>query len=552
MAAAPTSLGETLFRVAVRATLSALLPGAGDIAEALAPTTLGKLLEGASEELRNLFTESAWGWLVKRKIPEQDRALAELSRIPYREAGVIAQSELANRGASPDVARMLRSTFAAVPMSAARALDVIHEAGNTSAATCLTRTPDPKVRLAMLFPLFPPMFEPEQRLEHTDYLLDALLGQGAMGEVWQAYNPHLTSKPAVAMKFLRDPDKLPSLRREAEVLNRLGKDYSKHGIIELMDTNFAVSRPYLVYECLEGGTLKDWIALYPGPVPVKKLLLVMRQLARALAHAHERNVVHRDVKPANVLVGTDGEVKLADWSIASLGETVHDSAPLQSGHTIAQASSTPMYADPLIRVGSPVTPAYDIYAFGVLAYQGLAGDVSLPMVPAWRQVLASHVQAQVPEALLAVIDACVAHDPSRIQNGRDLLSALEAVRSDSLQAASPAPGLADSQPTSRPQAASPPVPTATVICGTVSSGATGRPIAGAELTFCLDGNPIGKLSSDSAGFFAFNEVSGALMGRELECTAAHGGFTPVTAQRTIDASEVIWNIPLDPAEGSPA
>ena len=152
---------------------------------------------------------------------------------------------------------------------------------------------------------------PGTRLGHYD--VTALLGEGGMGQVWQATDTQLNRQVALKIlpdAFADDPDRLVRFRREAQILASLNHPNiaTIHGIEEAEGTRA------LVLELVEGPTLADRIA--QGAIPVKDALPIAKQIAEALEAAHEAGVIHRDLKPANIKVREDGTVKVLDFGLA--------------------------------------------------------------------------------------------------------------------------------------------------------------------------------------------------------------------------------------------
>src|SRR6185295_2567026 len=152
------------------------------------------------------------------------------------------------------------------------------------------------------------------------YEITRHLGTGGMGEVYQATDTKLGRKVAIKRlpaAFASDPDHLSRFRREAQVLASLNHPNIAHvyGLEEFGDTRC------IVMELVEGETLQERIK--QGPMPVELAVAVAKQIAEALEAAHERNVIHRDLKPGNVMLTTDGRVKVLDFGLAK----AYDASP---------------------------------------------------------------------------------------------------------------------------------------------------------------------------------------------------------------------------------
>ena len=171
------------------------------------------------------------------------------------------------------------------------------------------------------------------RLGH--YQVTALLGEGGMGQVWQATDTQLNRQVALKIlpdAFADDPDRLARFQREAQVLASLNHPNIAqiHGIEEAEGTRA------LVLELVEGPTLADRIA--KGPISIDEALPIAKQIAEALEAAHEAGVIHRDLKPVNIKVREDGTVKVLDFGLAKALDTAPQGDPDQSPTLTAAAT----------------------------------------------------------------------------------------------------------------------------------------------------------------------------------------------------------------------
>jgi len=251
-----------------------------------------------------------------------------------------------------------------------------------------------------------------QRTLGGRYALDSLLATGGMGQVWRGRDT-LLGRP-VAIKVLRseytgDPTFLGRFRAEAQHTAALSHrniamlyDYGEGTATDGTGEHLA----FLVMELVEGEPLSALLAR-EGALSVPRTLDLLQQTAAGLAAAHAAGVVHRDVKPGNVLVGTDGVVKITDFGIAWSASDV----PLtQTGQVVGTAH----YLSPEQADGGKAGPASDVYALGMIAYECLAGrrafDGDNAVQIALRQL------TEVPEPLPADLP-----DPVRMLVGRALL-----------------------------------------------------------------------------------------------------------------------------------
>lgn len=202
-----------------------------------------------------------------------------------------------------------------------------------------------------------------------------------MSEVWEAHDLELDRH--VALKLLGLTADRARFRREAQAVAGLSHSH----ICQLYDYGELDGRPFMVLELLPGGTLEDRLAA-ARPLPDIETERIAGEVALALGHAHDHGVLHRDVKPTNVLFDEEGRAKLADFGIALVaGEPTLTEAGTLLG--------TAAYISPEQSRGEPATPATDVYAFGVLLYQMLTGR--LPFEAANPlEIAAMHAAREAP------------------------------------------------------------------------------------------------------------------------------------------------------------
>src|SRR5437764_2064038 len=253
------------------------------------------------------------------------------------------------------------------------------------------------------------------------YELHDVIGEGTFGRVYRGRDQRL-ARP-VAIKVIKpwwteDPDWAHSFEREAQLMARV----SHPGIVQIFDVGYAEEGLYYVAELVEGESLAD--RLRRGPLAPSEARDIAEQLCRALAHAHAQRVVHRDVKPANVLISLDGRVKVGDFGIARLAEGSTDGG----GGTIA---GTPRYMAPEQAQGRPATPATDAYGAGVVLYEMLAGHPPFRDRSAVELAL-RHLNdpppplpAGTPPELRAIVERALAKAPAdRYPSGAEMADAL--------------------------------------------------------------------------------------------------------------------------------
>jgi serine/threonine-protein kinase len=257
-----------------------------------------------------------------------------------------------------------------------------------------------------------------------------------MSTVYRAFDE--TLERWVAIKILQteiadDDDQLERFRREARSVARLNHPH----VVTVIDAGEDQGCPYIVFEYISGETLKDRIRRL-GRLPVPEALAYSIEIARALQAAHAERLVHRDVKPQNVLLDTDGRAKVTDFGIARSLEG-------DGGLTLAgRVLGTTDYVSPEQALGHEVTPQSDIYSLGIVLYEMLTGDVPF-RADAPVAVAMKHVREPLPDVQLArpevsantasIVDAATAKETrnryqtiEQMQDDLEVALALEASR----------------------------------------------------------------------------------------------------------------------------
>ena len=258
------------------------------------------------------------------------------------------------------------------------------------------------------------------------YLLEERIAAGGMAAVWRAHDEVLAR--TVAVKVLHghlaaDEAFRERFRREAIAAAKL----THPAVVSVYDTGADGDAVYLVMEYVDGVTLKDVIA-ESGALTPGEAATIGEKVARGLAYAHDRGLVHRDVKPANILIGHDGSVKVADFGIAKAEETGDDLT--NTGMVLGTAA----YVAPEQITAQVIDGRADQYALGCVLYEALAGRQPFKgdnAVTTAAQRLdhaplpLRQVRADVPKELSAVLDRALARDPAdRYPDTRALADAL--------------------------------------------------------------------------------------------------------------------------------
>jgi hypothetical protein len=295
--------------------------------------------------------------------------------------------------------------------------------------------------------------EPGRRCLGDRYELQQLIAAGGMGQVWRGLDIAL-HRP-VAVKVLRseytgDPTFVARFRAEAQHAASLSHpniaavfDYGE----EIAQDGTGETLAYLVMELVEGEPLSAMVAR-EGPLDTPTTLSLLRQTAFGLGEAHRAGMVHRDVKPGNILVRPDGSVKITDFGIAWSARSV---ALTKTGQVIG----TPQYLSPEQAEGRLATPASDIYALGLIGYECLAGHPAFQgdnaVTIALMQVRQdpAPLPAQLPAGVRTLIGRAVAKDPAaRLPHGDAFVEAIDDVEAG--RPLSPAPVTAGGIPAPRP------------------------------------------------------------------------------------------------------
>lgn len=257
------------------------------------------------------------------------------------------------------------------------------------------------------------------------YRLGERIGHGGMGEVYVAHDLRLDRE--VALKLVRaDLADQPTMRDRVLAEARLAARLTHPNVVAVLDTGVQDGRPYVVMERLSGRTLRD--ALADGALPQDRARDVGLQVLRALAAAHDLGIVHRDVKPGNVLDAGVGTWKVADFGIA---KWVHADETLTG---TGELLGSPSYLAPERIEGDEAGPPSDLYAVGVLLYEALSGQrpysatdpVSLAtLITEGRFEPLRELRPDAEADLVAVVERAMRRDPAeRFPDAREMAAAL--------------------------------------------------------------------------------------------------------------------------------
>jgi serine/threonine protein kinase len=260
------------------------------------------------------------------------------------------------------------------------------------------------------------------------YEIKEMIGEGAMAKVYRAYDPEINR--SVAFKVLKedhcvDEEYLSRFLREAKAAGAL----SHSGIVTVFDVGKLEKSPYIMMELLEGCDLGE-VLKEKKKLPLKQTLIIALQLAKSLDYAHKSGIVHRDIKPDNIIVMPDGEsIKVADFGIARMNES-EESQKTQVGSVLG----TPRYMSPEQALGESVDGRSDLFSVGTIMYEMLSGNKAFDasnMATLMIQIAQKQPESlktvcpDIPAGVRQIIQKLLHKSPDkRFQTGNKLAEAL--------------------------------------------------------------------------------------------------------------------------------
>jgi serine/threonine protein kinase len=255
------------------------------------------------------------------------------------------------------------------------------------------------------------------------YRLEEPLGKGGMARVWRATDVRLERPVAIkiiAQQLAEDPEFLVRFFSEAQAVAGI----SHPCVVSVLDFGQFKERPYLVMEYMPGGAIADLVG---RPIEYERALEIVRDAAHGVGAAHAMGIVHRDIKPGNILLTEEGRSKIADFGIAL-------TAVSEKLTSTGQVIGSPHYISPEQATGEGAGPESDVYALGVVLYELITGRPPFDANNATAIALA-HVESdpeppsqsvEVPGEVEAVVLRCLSKKPSeRFQSGSALAAAIE-------------------------------------------------------------------------------------------------------------------------------
>src|SRR5215469_13086903 len=261
------------------------------------------------------------------------------------------------------------------------------------------------------------------------YQIQDPIGRGGMATIYRGRD--LRTDRVVAIKVLRevystDPKFVTRFQREAKAASSL----QHPNIVQVFDYGQSDGNYFIVMELVEGTDLRRYLRSR-GVLAIDRAIIIAHDVALGLGAAHRRQIVHRDVKPQNVLVGRDGSIKLTDFGIASVYKDINAERLTTTGMTLG----TVQYYAPEQAQGEIVSPAADVYALGIVLYEMLTGrtpfDGDTPVAVAMQHIQdppipPSQLNPNIPRSLEIVILRCLEKVPEmRYRDGSALARALE-------------------------------------------------------------------------------------------------------------------------------
>ena len=253
----------------------------------------------------------------------------------------------------------------------------------------------------------------------SEYILLNRLGEGGFGEVWKAKHEILPDK-IVAVKIPTDEHYIEQLRSEGLLQHAL----EHPNIVRTLGLSVTSSPPYFIMDLVEGKSLGKKLKT-SGRIPFLEALNIFTQISEALAYAHDKGVVHADIKPENILIRHDGKAMLTDFGLGRVAQSCSASLALEGSLITKEGQSiagTLDYMSPEQKQGEDFGPESDIYALGIVLFEMLTGELPQP------QDLPSQLVGGLPHYIDQLFSKCYTRIDKRYKNGSELLSGLEKLK----------------------------------------------------------------------------------------------------------------------------
>jgi eukaryotic-like serine/threonine-protein kinase len=269
------------------------------------------------------------------------------------------------------------------------------------------------------------------------YRIEEKLGGGTFGTVFRAHDIRLDREVAVKILHHQDCEDETELGRVLQE-GRAASALNHPNICAIYDAGEEEGLHYIAMEYVEGWTLAELVE--GGPLAVAKALDYVTQMAGALAHAHSRGIIHRDLKASNVVITADNQAKLLDFGLARRLDAQQLEVATESRQSIAEIgglAGTLAYMAPEVLRGKPASASSDLWSLGALLYQMLSGSLPFKGGTPFELSLAIMVEAppplppEVPRAVCTIVDRCLEKEPEkRYRSDEELARRLEAARAE--------------------------------------------------------------------------------------------------------------------------
>lgn len=282
-------------------------------------------------------------------------------------------------------------------------------------------------------------FSPGHRI--GPYRIEALLGKGGMGVVYRAYDDKL--KRNVAIKFLSDALSDAAARRRFQREAQMASSLNHPHILTVHEAGEFDGQQYLVTEYVDGGTLEDWVG--SARRTWQQIVQLLLGIADGLAAAHQAGILHRDIKPGNILVARNGYAKLADFGLARITDSPSGINASMDSTLTGMVIGTIAYMSPEQASGQQLDARSDIFSFGIVMYEALVGsrpfggETDLDVLQAIIHAEPKRLSQTLPPGLRMAVEKAIEKDPAdRYQTLRDLVVDLRRAGRQRTEAVAPA------------------------------------------------------------------------------------------------------------------
>lgn len=340
--------------------------------------------------------------------------LEEASAISSSTARQVAQEEIVRlrqqgQDIPPDKADAIGDIVAVMPAHIAKqtrsTLATMKKAGSQYLPLPLGPQSSVADRHSFYVSLIPnrrPRWQPGVEFEdRKGWLFDMLLGMGGFGEVWRI--KHKTLGKYQAVKFCLDEKSALILKREEHIIATLP---SHTNIVNVIDSNIETQPYWIAFEYVDGGSLESHILSYHGPMPLNNALHLWQCICGGVACAHQIPLVHRDLKPTNILMAKNGLPKIADFGLSKILADQEAAKLSTTAQMSMRGYGTLGWMSPEQREGLPADPSDDVYSLAVLLYQMLTGNPTKEPPRHYRREL-ERIEPVISKEVIALLSDCL-------------------------------------------------------------------------------------------------------------------------------------------------